>query len=77
MTYEVSLTALQDYGTSLVQELKKEETSNRKSLADVWSQDELLIKLTRRFHHSHRDYREYSCQPRVPQKTLECSPPPT
>lgn len=55
MTYEVSLTALQDYGTSLVQELKKEETSNRKSLADVWSQDELLIKLTRRFHHSHRD----------------------
>lgn len=38
------LLALQEYGTSLVQEPMKEEISKRASLADVWSQDELLIR---------------------------------
>lgn len=60
----------------LVQELKKEETSNRSSLADVWSSSEestpqidhkippLFQKLARIF-----------CQPPISRKTWERSPP--
>lgn len=42
----MSVAALQECGTSLVQELKKEETSNRRPLADVWSQDSNIVTET-------------------------------